>query len=237
MADEGQRIERARLEKLVRREDAGLRGFPTAAERTHQAAAVQADFATLEGSRVCVAGRVGVFKKLGKNLTFVFLRDGSGQIQLILHPSELDEATGLVLETLDPGDFVSACGKVIKSKTGEVSIEVDQLTFLGKSLRNPPEKWHGLVDVETRYRQRYLDLMANPDVRQVFLTRSRVISAIRGYLDALGFVEVETPLLHPSPGGGPASPFATDSMAMATRRILRVPLGLTLNRSFVAAFS
>src|SRR5258708_36220192 len=172
MADDGDCIQRAGLEKLVRLEDAGMRGFPTSAVRTHQAATVQSDFASLEGSRVCVAGRVGVFKKLGKNLTFVFLRDGSGQIQLILHPSELDEATGLVLETLDPGDFVSACGKVIKSKTGEISVDADQLTFLGKSLRNPPEKWHGLVDVETRYRQRYLDLLANPDVRQGVLTRS-----------------------------------------------------------------
>src|ERR1700704_1621311 len=117
MADEGDHIQRARLEKLVHLEDAGVLGFPTAAERTHQAATVQADFASLEGSRVCVAGRVGVFKKLGKNLTFVFLRDGSGQIQLLMHPNELDEATGLVLEALDPGDFVSACGKVIKSKT------------------------------------------------------------------------------------------------------------------------
>src|SRR6266568_2559104 len=204
MADDGDRIQRARLEKLARLEDAGIRGFPTAAERTHQAATVQADFASLEGGRVCVAGRVGVFKKLGKNLTFVFLRDGSGQIQLILHPNELDASTGLVLDTLDPGDFVDACGKVIKSKTGEVSIEVGQLTFLGKSLRNPPEKWHGLVDVETRYRQRYLDLMANPDVRQVFLTRSRVISAIRQYLNARSFVEVETPILQPIPGGGAA---------------------------------
>src|SRR5260370_28626663 len=234
MADEGQRIERARLEKLVRREDAGLRGFPTAAERTHQAAAVQADFATLEGSRVCVAGRVGVFKKLGKNLTFVFLRDGSGQIQLILHPNELDESTGLVLDTLDPGDFASACGRVIKSKTGEVSIDVDQLTFLGKSLRNPPEKWDGLVDVETRYRQRYLDLMANPDVRQVFLTRSRVISAMRRYLDSLGFVDLETPVLQPIPGGGAARPFATESTAMDTRLYLRVALELYMKRSIIA---
>jgi lysyl-tRNA synthetase class 2 len=233
MADDGDRIQRARLEKLARLEDAGVRGFPTTFERTHHAATIQADFAALEGSRVCVAGRVGVFKRLGKNLAFVFVRDGSGQIQLILHPNELDEATALVFETVDPGDFVGACGKVVKSKTGEVSVQVDQLTFLGKSLRNPPEKFHGVHDVETRYRQRYLDLMANPDARQVFLTRSRVIAAIRRYLDALGFVEVETPVLQPIPGGGAARPFATESMAMDTRLYLRVALELYLKRCII----
>src|SRR6202035_3948967 len=108
----------------------------------------------------------------------------------------------LVYEALDPGDFVGGCGTVMKSKTGEVSVEVGELTFLAKSLRNPPEKFHGLVDVETRYRQRYLDLMSNVETRQVFQTRSRVISAIRNYLNGRGFLEVETPILQSIPGGG-----------------------------------
>jgi lysyl-tRNA synthetase class 2 len=114
-----------------------------------------------------------------------------------------------------------------------VTVEVAELTFLGKSLRNPPEKWHGLVDVETRYRQRYLDLMANPDARQVFLTRSRVIKAIRNYLDAQRFVEVETPVLQPIAGGGAARPFVTDSFAMDTRLYLRIALELYLKRCIV----
>jgi lysyl-tRNA synthetase class 2 len=117
---------------------------------------------------------------------FVDLKDESGKVQLMLHPRDMDAAQRLVLDSLDPGDFAGACGAVIKSKTGEVTVEVQELTFLSKSLRNPPEKWHGVVDVETRYRQRYLDLMANPETRQVFLTRSRIIAAIRRYLDARG---------------------------------------------------
>src|SRR5207248_5172917 len=105
-----------------------------------------------------------------------------------------------------------------------VTVEASELTFLGKSLRNPPEKWHGVQDVETRYRQRYLDLMANAETRQVFLTRSRIIGAIRRYLDAKGFVEVETPVLQPIPGGGSARPFATESYAMDSRMYLRIAL-------------
>ena len=114
-----------------------------------------------------------------------------------------------------------------------MTIEVQQLTFLSKSLRNPPEKWHGIVDVETRYRQRYLDLMANPETRQVFLTRSRIVSAIRRYLDGRGFVEVETPVLQPIPGGGAARPFATESNAMDARLYLRIALELYLKRCIV----
>jgi lysyl-tRNA synthetase, class II len=227
------RIQRARLDKLARLEEAGLRGFPTSFSRTHRAHEIVANFESLDGQRACVAGRVGVFKILSKNLSFVFLQDDSGQIQLLFHPRDFDEQTRLVYDTLDPGDFVGACGNVMKSKRGEVSIEVDQLTFLSKSLRNPPEKWHGLVDVETRYRQRYLDLMANLDTRQVFLTRSRVISAIRRYLDARGFVEVETPVLQPIPGGGAARPFATESFAMDSRMYLRIALELYLKRCIV----
>jgi lysyl-tRNA synthetase class 2 len=232
-AESADRIRQARLEKLTTLEAAGQRGFPTTFARTHKAAEVQSDFTRLEGQRVCIAGRVGVFKVLSKNLAFVFIHDDSGQIQLILHPRDFSETTRTAYEALDPGDFVGACGTVIKSKSGEVSVEVQELTFLGKSLRNPPEKWHGLVDVETRYRQRYLDLMANPETRQVFLTRSRLISAIRRYLDGNAFVEIETPILQPIPGGGSARPFATDSNAMDSQLYLRIALELYLKRAIV----
>src|SRR5438270_104735 len=208
------RIQRARLAKLERLEAAGVRAFPTTFERTHRAQAVHANFDALNGQRVCVAGRLGVFKVLSKNLSFAFIADDSGQVQLILHPRDFDESTRLVYDSLDPGDFVGACGKVMKSNRGEVSIEVQELTLLSKSLRNPPEKWHGLVDVETRYRQRYLDLMANIETRQVFFTRSRLITAIRQYLNTRGFLEIETPILQPIPGGGSARPFATESHAL-----------------------
>ena len=232
-SDGADRIQRARLEKLERLEAAGFRGFPTTFAPSHKAAQVAADFERLQGQSVSVAGRVGVFKTFGKNLAFVFVQDGSGQLQLILHPRDMDAPTRLVYETLDPGDFVGAAGTVTRSKTGEVSLDVSVLTFLSKSLRNPPEKWHGLQDIETRYRQRYLDLIANPETRQVFLTRSRLITAIRGYLNGQGFVEVTTPILQPIPGGGSARPFATESNAMDTQLYLRIALELYLKRCIV----
>jgi lysyl-tRNA synthetase class 2 len=240
MADEGadgaDRIRQARLEKLARLEDAGVRGFPTTFPRTHRAAEIQGDFEKLEGQRVCVSGRLDVARRHGGNLAFVDLKDDSGKIQLMLHPRDMDEAQRQVFEALDPGDFAGACGNVMRTNRGEITVEVTELTFLGKSLRNPPEKWHGVVDVETRYRQRYLDLMANTDTRQVFLTRSRVIKAIRNYLDAHGFVEVETPILQPIPGGGSARPFATESHAMDTQLYLRIALELYLKRMIVGGF-
>src|SRR5919202_57758 len=227
------RITAARLAKLERLEQAGVRGFPTTCARSHRAQEIHARFDALSGQSVCVAGRRDVFRKLSGNLVFVDVKDESGRIQLMLHPRAMNDAQRLVYEALDPGDFVGACGTVIKSKTGEVSVEVTELSLLSKSLRNPPEKWHGLVDVETRYRQRYLDLMANVDTRQVFLTRSRIIAAIRRYLDARGFIEVETPVLQPVPGGGAARPFATESYAMDTRLYLRIALELYLKRCII----
>ena len=231
--DSSDRIRSARLEKLTRLEAAGMRGFPTTFDRTHRAADVRDSFEQLQDQRVCIAGRVGVFKVLSKNLAFVFVTDDSGQIQLIVHPRDLDESARAVYDALDPGDFVGACGTVIKSKSGEVSVDVRELTFLGKSLRNPPEKFHGLVDVETRYRQRYLDLIANPEVKDVFLVRSRVISAIRRYLDERGFVEIETPILQRVPGGGSARPFKTESNALDVDLYLRIALELYLKRAIV----
>jgi lysyl-tRNA synthetase, class II len=224
------RISAARLHKLERLEATGQRAFPTAFARTHTAADVHARFDQLQGERVCVAGRIGVMRGLGKKLAFAPLQDGSGRIQLVLHPNELPPD---VYEVLDPGDVVGACGTVMKTRTGEISVEASELTVLSKALRNPPEKWHGLTNVETRYRQRYLDLMANPETRQVFMTRSRIVSAIRSFLDAQGFVEVETPVLQPIPGGGSARPFATDSWALDARMYLRVALELYLKRLIV----
>ena len=232
-AEGSDRIRDARLAKLERLEAAGQRAYPTEFPRSHRAQEVHGQFENLTGSRVCVAGRLAVFRKISGNLVFVHLKDESGRLQLMLHPRDMDETQRLVYESLDPGDFAGACGTVIKTRTGEVTVEVDELRMLSKSLRNPPEKWHGLVDVETRYRQRYLDLMANAETRQVFLTRSRVIAAIRRYLDARGFVEVETPILQPIPGGGSARPFATDSHAMDTRMYLRIALELYLKRCIV----
>src|SRR5207237_933008 len=169
----------------------------------------------------------------GKNLAFVPLSDGSATVQLVLHPRDMEPAAREIYEALDPGDIIGACGTVMKTRTGEVSVEAAELTLLTKSLRNPPEKWHGLTNIDTRYRQRYLDLISNAETRQVFLTRSRIITAIRRFLDGSGFVEVETPVLQPIPGGGAARPFATDSYALDSRMYLRIALELYLKRLIV----
>jgi lysyl-tRNA synthetase class 2 len=232
-AEQPDRVRAARLAKLDRLEAAGIRAYPTTFERSYLAQEVAANFETLGGQHICVAGRLDVFRKLSGNLVFVDVKDDSGRLQLMLHPRDMDETQRAIYDALDPGDFAGACGTVIKSKTGEVTVEVQKLTFLSKSLRNPPEKWHGLVDVETRYRQRYLDLIGNPETRQVFLTRSRIVSAIRRYLDASGFVEVETPILQPIAGGGAARPFATESNAMDARLYLRIALELYLKRLII----
>src|SRR5437660_1382390 len=142
-ADGLDRIQKARLAKLERLEATGVRAYPTTAERTHKARQVHADFDTLEGKQVSVTGRLDVFRKLSGNLVFVNIKDESGSLQLMLHPRDMDESQRLVYDSLDPGDFVGARGSVIKSKTGEVTVEVKELTMLSKSLRNPPEKWHG----------------------------------------------------------------------------------------------
>src|SRR5919201_3914591 len=139
------RIMAARLAKLARVEQAGVRAFPTTFSRSHRAQEIHADFDALNGRRVSVAGRLDVFRKLSGNLVFVDVKDESGKIQLMLHPRAMDDAQRLVYEALDPGDFVGACGSVIKSKTGEVTVEVVELRLLSTSLRIPPEKWHGLV--------------------------------------------------------------------------------------------
>ncbi len=210
MTDDSDHIRGARLDKLGRLEAAGVRGYPTTARRTHTAREVVHQFEQLDGQQVCVVGRLEVARTLGRNLTFVFLDDGSGRLQLVVHPQQLGEDARQVYDAVDPGDFVSACGQVHKTRTGEISIDVAELTLLSKALRNPPEKWHGISDPETRYRQRYLDLLSSPETRAVFVTRSRLISAIRWFLDERGFLEVETPVLQQVPGGGAARPFATE---------------------------
>jgi len=153
-AEQPDRIRSARLAKLDQLESAGIRAFPTTFERTHLAREVAGKFDQLQGLPVCVAGRLDVFRKLSGNLVFVDVKDDSGRLQLMLHPRDMDEHQRAIYDALDPGDFAGACGTVIKSKTGEVTVEVQQLTFLSKSLRKPTEKWHGMVDVETRYRKR-----------------------------------------------------------------------------------
>jgi lysyl-tRNA synthetase, class II len=229
----GDQLREARLAKLARLRAAGVEPYPYRYDRTHLAAELQARYDALAGQEVAVAGRlVGALRNFGK-LGFVHLQDESGQVQLYCRLDALGPEGFERFKDLDVGDFVGARGPLVRTRTGEVSVEARELTLLAKSLRPLPEKWHGLTDVETRYRRRYLDLIANPGVHEVFRVRSRTLQAIRGFLVGRGFQEVETPVLQPIPGGGAARPFATYYNALDRTLYLRIALELYLKRCVI----
>ncbi len=181
--------------------------------------------------RARVAGRIALLRVMGK-LAFLTIRDGTGDLQFGLSKSELGE-TWAAVKQLDLGDVIGADGVVGRTRTGELTLWVDRLTVLAKSLRPPPEKWHGLTDVDLRYRQRYVDLFANPDVRDVFRQRSTMIQAIRTYLVDEGYCEVETPVLQPIYGGAAARPFTTHHNTLDIDLFLRISPELYLKRLLV----
>jgi lysyl-tRNA synthetase class 2 len=166
---------------------------------------------------------------------FLDLRDGSGTIQALLRQNLLGESYEL-LKDLDLGDSLGVTGPIMRTRTGQVTIEVHQMTLLTKSMRPLPEKWHGLRDVETRYRQRYLDLIANPEVMPVFVQRSQIINAIRNFLNLRGFLEVDTPILVPVAAGAHARPFVTHHNALDQQLYLRIATELYLKRLIVGGF-
>ena len=178
-----------------------------------------------------VAGRITNLRNLGK-LAFLNVRDGSGSIQLMCRRDTLLDGWS-VLQALDLGDFVEAAGPLIRSRTGEVSVDASELILLSKALRPPPEKFHGLQDVEARYRQRYLDLQANDDSREVLVRRSQIVAAVRRFMEGRGFLEVETPVLQGEAGGAAARPFQTHLNALDEERYLRIALELHLKRLIV----
>lgn len=187
------------------------------------------------GERVSVAGRLRRVRGHGKTI-FADIRDEKGKIQIYISFDLVGEEKHSLFHKLDIGDFIGAEGEIFRTKTGELTVKVEKFTLLSKSLRPLPEKWKGLKDVEIRYRQRYLDLLSNEKVRGIFSLRRRLISAIRKWLDKRGFLEVETPILHPIPGGAAGKPFKTYQDALGMDLYLRIAPELYLKRLLVGGF-
>jgi lysyl-tRNA synthetase class 2 len=225
-----------RLAKVERLRASGIDPYARGFRPTHSTVAARALLGDAERTDpVSVAGRLMVKREQG-GLVFADLQDGQGRIQLMASRNILGEEEFARFADLDLGDIVGVIGPVFRTRRGEITVEVHSFQLLTKSLRPMPEKWHGLKDVEIRYRQRYVDLIANPEVREVFRARTKVITAIRGLLDERGFIDVETPVLQEVPGGGHARPFETHHNALNRDLFLRIALELHLKRLLVGGF-
>jgi lysyl-tRNA synthetase class 2 len=237
-------INQQRRQKLERLYSRGVNPYPNRYHRTHttreaierlEEQETSGAQAHVPGGPVAVAGRITALRKMGKS-SFMDIRDGSGKIQLLFRNSEFNEMQRELFADLDIGDIIGAGGALLRTRTGEPTVDVKEFTLLSKSLQPLPEKWHGLSDTEKRYRQRYVDLIANSEVKEIFRVRSRVITAVRRFLDGRGFIEVETPVFQPSAGGALAAPFITHHNALDQDFYLRIALELHLKRLIVGGF-
>lgn len=233
-----------RLAKLRELREQGVDPYPPRSHRTHTAEEARSRFETVEESlgnahdaeSITVAGRIMTIRDMGRSI-FCHLQDGSGSIQIFLRRNDLgEEMHNWFKRMVDMGDFIQATGNLFRTRMGEITVQATNVTMLSKALTPPPEKWHGLADTETRYRQRYADLISNEEVRDIFIKRTKIVRAMRSFLDSRGFMEVETPTLQPLYGGAAARPFTSHYHTLDQTFYLRIADELYLKRLIVGGF-
>ena len=225
-----------RREKLKSLKESGKNPFDIVKyDVTHHSDMIKNNFDTMEGQLVSIAGRIMSMRDMGK-ATFSDIQDRNGKIQVYIKTDDVGEESYKDYKTYDMGDIIGVKGTVFKTRRGEISIHATEITLLTKSLQPLPEKWHGLKDTDIRYRQRYVDLIVNPEVRDTFIKRTKILQAVRRFFDERGFLEVDTPVLATIASGAAARPFKTHSNALDIDLYLRIATELYLKRLIVGGF-